>query len=260
MNKYWDTADHLEHPGGMQVIGSTLAVSWEDLSNGHPAEVRFYNVSDPTDVTEMSRLVLDGSRGEQDQTTSSSRSTGVAIHRLHDLRYLMFVSGSSSGADGWFYISNNTRLDATTQWQYVHYWSWQSSAALNTSSRTADWGYWQNFQFISDCTTNDLYLAAMGSVGNSGLDRVRSRARLYKLINRPGDASKFDFTRVASKNPDLHNTGSLLGIFFPVSMRFGATLFVRDNGNLVGYATSRNQEPPNASPFRANTLWIDQLD
>ena len=219
----------LNHFGGMQAIGTVLAVAVEDNADpppapSRPAEVRFFDVSAPGAVSEIMRLRLDGSRGEPNQSETHSRATAVAVSRLRDGRYLIFVGGRSHSADGWFYVTDSPALNASTRWRFIQYWTSETSAGA------VRWHLFDNLTFLNECETGDIFLFGMGENGSDVMS-------LYKLGNAGDGTVDFDWLSDA----EFDATGCD-GLNPGVSMRWGAGIYVTQSRTLAAYAVSRNVE------------------
>ncbi|NLY92554.1 MAG: hypothetical protein GXY23_00875 [Myxococcales bacterium] len=220
---------HGNHPGGMQVLGDVLAVAVE--CDGRrckgPARVLFYDVSDPASVkAPMTSIVLDGSQGEPRQLGRASKASSVALTKLVDGRFLVYVGGRHSGRYGHFYVSDGPRLDAGTRFDFVHYWS----ALKDDPERRIDpllgvctareggvckeWDRYENTTFVTECGTGRIYLVGMGERrGKVALHRLRARDRAL------------DFESVARKRVATSRTS------FGVSLRNGGGIRVRPDGS-----------------------------
>ncbi|MDY6861676.1 MAG: hypothetical protein SV062_01650 [Thermodesulfobacteriota bacterium] len=223
----------LNHAGGMQAVGSILAVSYENAgkpeSERPDAQVRFYDIVDPWNVKEINKLVLDGSRGEEKQ--EHTKSSAVAITKLEDGRYLLFVGGFNNSEDGWFYISSGTDI-ASSNWEYIQYWS------KDTSEYVSDkWDEFQSLNFFSKCDTGDIYLIGLGGKGICPIAGEDSITKLYKLVRGADD--QLDFQWIATKDFNATLCRGIGPVFSSISMRYGANIYVTSKGDLIAYASSR---------------------
>jgi hypothetical protein len=239
----------LNHAGGMQAVGSILAVSYENAgkpeSERPAAEVRFYDIVDPWNVTEVNRLVLNGSQGEEKQ--KHTKSSAVAITKLKDGRYLLFVGGFNNTEDGWFYISSGTDI-TSSDWTYIQYWSKDTSEFVNDK-----WDEFQSLNFFSECGTGDIYLIGLGGIGAYPILEEDSIAKLYKLVRRNDE--QLDFQWIATKNFSATLCLGISPVFSSISMRYGANIYATSNGNLVAYASSRTVR---GIPRNNNTVCFNQ--
>lgn len=222
--------DGLNHPGGMQVVGDTLAVSFEK-SGGQdvPSRVRFYGYEDPTaGADERSELVLNvGLPGISD--VLDSRTSGVAMTKLDDGRYFVFVGGDNHSQTGWFFVSSNTEINSETEWEMID--SWQEWSSAHASA----YYYYDNLAFITECT-GDIYLIALGT-STAGSTDTDGRADLFRLIVNQGGTG-FDFLPAGA--PKNLEEPSLGGLAVDPSVRFGGAAHVPEDGSAIYlYSTSR---------------------
>jgi hypothetical protein len=144
----------LDHAGGVQALGTTVAVAIECSGCKKPAEIRFYELGDGFEPVEINRLVLDG---EPNQVGSAAAS--VAVTRLGDGRYLMFVSGTGHGTnEGWFYVSDRPSIVPATKWNFLQTWH-----PPCTEKREGCWTGASGMTFLTDCSPlpgGNIYLVA----------------------------------------------------------------------------------------------------
>jgi hypothetical protein len=137
--------------------------------------------------------VLDGSRGEVNQNRAS---TTVAMTRLANGHYLLFVAGSDM-AFGWFYLSDRPYIAEDTNWVFVDFFTrskvdigvgsyrqWCTEMRGTSDIRPGviepfricpflegeepisdplDLSSPQNVGLVTECGTGDIYLFAMGN-------------------------------------------------------------------------------------------------
>jgi hypothetical protein len=157
--QYYYPTEGAKHPGGLQAFGHYLAVAVEapsspsfvdiyDFSAGFGAGARIQRVTLPPVSTQF----------------QPERSIGgVAVTRLKDGRYLMFVLGKDSSRKGWFYVSQGTHLPSV----------WDPFDNFNGYDTTpqSPFGWfrsYQNVSFVTDCASQDIYLLASGNEGYAG--------------------------------------------------------------------------------------------
>lgn len=146
----------LNHPGGLQAMGTTVAVAIECGGCDLPAEVRFLEFGDDFDAT----LVNAFSLGDDPLLSFPERSAAsVAVTRLRTGHYLMFVAAQDHGrAGGTFYISDRAALVSETVWHHVSSW-----VPPCTERRSGCWAGASNMTFLTDCGDLDggnLFLVA----------------------------------------------------------------------------------------------------
>ncbi len=146
--RYFHGQTESDHPGGIQVCGKTLAVPY---GNGTRAWVAFYDVSDPHNVREVSRLTLPG------QPTFHQ----VAFTRLSSGHYLVFA-GAQNDASGWFYQSTGTSPTHMGEWKQVSFWQ-QSQLAPSPGK----WRNYQSMNFLVDKKDGTIFLVGMGGDNRS---------------------------------------------------------------------------------------------
>ncbi|MFG2196065.1 hypothetical protein [Streptomyces sp. NPDC048639] len=130
----------LDHAGGMQALGSYLAVPYE--GDAASSEVRIYDVSDPSAPTLKSTLVRTGLKN----------SGNVGWTRLADGRYLLMVGGyDSTPLD--FYTSDEVTGP------YSHLSTWKGNFAA-----------YQSTNIVTECGTGSLFI--VGSYKNGGEDTL----------------------------------------------------------------------------------------
>jgi hypothetical protein len=219
---------HCDHPGGMQVLGDVLAVAVECSGRRckDPARVLFYDISDPSSTkAPITSLVLDGSRGEPRQHGRASKASSVALTKLVDGRFLVYVGGRHSGRYGHFYVSERSGLDEHTRFRFAHYWSAHKSdpdrafdpllgmCTARDDGVCQEWDRYENTSFVTECGTGRIYLVGMGE--------RRGKVVLHRLRAREGG---LDFETVSRKRVATSRTS--LG----VSLRNGGGIRVRPDG------------------------------
>jgi hypothetical protein len=220
---------HGNHPGGMQVLGDVLAVAVECSGRrcNEAARVLFYDISEPSRVdAPIASLLLDGSQGEPRQHGRQSKASSVALTKLVDGRFLVYVGGRHSGRYGHFYVSDRSTLDDRTQFRFAHYWSAHKAdpdrgfdPLFGTCTASDDgvcreWDRYENTTFVNECGTGRIYLVGMGE--------RRGKVVLYRLRAHDGG---LDFQTVSRKQVATARTS--LG----VSLRNGGGIRVRRDGS-----------------------------
>lgn len=103
--------------GGMQAVGDYLLVAAEGLEGRAPFVEFVRRSADAVDYQPPSRLTL---HGDLCETVLSNRFiTAAAMARLGTGRHLLFVLGKDEDQQGWFYLSDDSRLDASTAWRFL---------------------------------------------------------------------------------------------------------------------------------------------
>lgn len=137
------------HPGGMQAVGTLVAVPIRCEKNCDESSVQFYDFVDPARPVLVEELML----GDKDA------AHWVAFTRLKDDRHLVIVNrGDSAHNDVWV-TSTKGDLGAATRWdewdalQHVGAEKWNPKRAP------------QNVNLFYDCGPDgQLYLLTMGSI------------------------------------------------------------------------------------------------
>lgn len=220
------------HPGGMSSAGTFVAVAVEGEDS---AWIEFYDFSRGTgSEAALGSFTL----GNSDEVpTPSTAISGVALTRLSNEHYLLFVLGKDTSEDGWFYMSDSTELDENTEWEFVDY--------VDKSDSTGSFGRYQNAQFITECDSGDVYMLLSGndtmkfdasSYDFSFIDEGQNETLLFKLSTT---------TETIPETPRLQHSAVHLewmlggrfsvGNAFECSMRAAAAPFVDRDGNLILY-------------------------
>ncbi len=181
---YYYSIGYTDHPGGLQTIGGLAAVASEGSQftpTPYSPFIDFYDFRSPGSQTALiQRMFLDGSHGEPFADTQDSgflgQPSGVGITRLNDGHYLLFVLGKDSKRSGWFFVSKDASLTASTQWTYLAAVSWPND------------GEFQNANFITDCADGQIYLLMTNNTDYSApcafsdcLSAGTNQATLYKV-------------------------------------------------------------------------------
>lgn len=135
------------HAGGIQVLGTLLAVPYQEGGN---SEIVFYDVSNPAHPLPLSVL---------DTTPNAAGHAGaVGVVKLADGRFLaLLVNDTQVNA----YVSSTTGIDGATSWAHMGVWCAPSSnpiagvspqcvASANDPTGQA-WQSYQNFQLVTQC-------------------------------------------------------------------------------------------------------------
>jgi hypothetical protein len=201
----------------MQPLGTMLFVGTE-CSDGVQCngEVQVMDVRDPAHARIINVLEIDNSHGQLGQYRTGA--AGAAAVRLTDGRYLVFTRGSETNENGWFFVSDRPGITPDTHWNFVN--GWQRKADLPAGD---PWYPWENFSFITECGTGDIYFMGLGSIWN--------HVGLYRLTTTD---SKLGFKAVAEREL---NSSCLL-----TSARFGGGIHITPGGDFVTYVTDRH--PP----------------
>ena len=216
--KYFYPMTGTTHPGGLQTFGKNAAVAVTPTAG--KGWIEFYDFSTPGSSTAaIHRFYVNGDQGENPAPGGSL--SGVAVARLHDARYLMFVLGKDSNQIGWFYVSDTTSIVANTRWFYI------GSAKIAPA---------QSVQLITECETNDLYLLATNNARYSWPDT--NRYGNYSYLRKVG-YSNYTATLTKANDVDLpFNSGD--GDY--CTFRAGASSYVDPSGKLLMICHTRHAE------------------
>jgi hypothetical protein len=212
------------HPGGMQAFGQFLALASE--SETAPSFIDFYDFrGGPGAGRRLQRVLL----GSTPSFPVARVIGGVAVARLKDGRFLMFVLGQDKKMEGWFYVSNNSNLTSTTQWLPVSH------------VKGTDWTEYQNVSLVTECNSNRLYVVATGNPGYaSDVFTGADRGDLFRLSATA--AGGVAMTKVVSRT-FASDDGFC-------TFRAAATVHADKNGKLILYCHAHH----------ANTDIIDGPD
>ena len=225
MKALFSTKDN-EHPGGCQIIGQTLVVAHENGAAHLPAQswLSFYDVAQPTKITEVNRFYMDGSDANETSfpLIAKGQATCVAITRLQNEHYLLFaLDGRRSlrRKKGWFFLSTHTDL-ATTDWEYRQLWQQQE-----TLPNGDVWRAYESLHLLADCKNGQLYLCCFnGSKTNNAID-------VFELTFSP--KGKIVLQKVLEKTVNTRSGGA--------SFRAGATFHITPDQQLVLYTVEKDE-------------------
>ncbi len=238
---YYHPVNRSDHPGGLQMIGQTLALAVSCAKakgcRGR-AFVQFDDLSHPAASETLLQRVPLFLQGEPHR---ARHATSVAVAKLRDGSYLMFVQGKDNKNEGWFYRSDRDQIGPDTQWQFIDYFrggpSWD--------------GRYQSTSLLTDCDSGKLYLLGTGNpsygptvkprltpalVGEllsmfvrGGVQRGVELLHLFELGERGGHIA---MKRVyeAGWRPDGHGF---------CTFRAAASAYVTPDGGLALYCTTR---------------------
>lgn len=147
----------LDHAGGLQAIGRHVVMASDCDKHdkcGPFGWMHVFNLSDPLSPNAFVQAMRIGDRGEAGRIDTV---TSAAMAKLETGQFLLFVLGKDSAHEGWFYVSEGTRLAPDTNWVYAGHWQRPLGGAYE----------FQNTQLVTECGSGDLYL--IGS-GNSDYD------------------------------------------------------------------------------------------
>jgi hypothetical protein len=208
------------HPGGLQASGRYVAIASE-APTGQTSFIDFFNFGTPGSSSAfLQRFLLSGNQAEA--VVPARVISGVALTKLKDSRYLIFVLGKDSDRNGWLYVSDSTTLSSSTFWSYLDY----VSAADSSFSGT--FRPYQNVSFITECGTGDVYLVATNNNDFQGpVDSGQDYADLFKVTWTPSE-SAVKLTLMSARNMHEGSGGYC-------TFRAAANIHVDKNGKLILY-------------------------
>ncbi len=160
------------HAGGMQLVGDTLAVPFENPSAGLDGYVAFYDLAAPTKPKFRHALRI----------KSTDRHLGAAgMVRLQDGTYLLVVVNDAWSRTLLFYRSSARRLGADPGFSRIG--AWKLSGASKAGWVDSWWGRYQSINLIADAK-GALYMVATGNNFVAGVGQ--DWADLYRLKVTPG--------------------------------------------------------------------------
>ena len=161
------------HPGGMQAFGHYLAIAAEP-----PSGTSFVDIYDFSGGFGAGVLLQRVSLFSTGFPVAPERViTAVAVTRLKDGRYLMFVLGKDGAHRGWFFVSRDPSLPST--WDPFDYFDGNNDATPGSFHE------YQNVTFLTDCATADIYMVATGNTGLGLFSAGSNYADLFKLDSDP---------------------------------------------------------------------------
>ncbi len=146
------------HPGGIQLVGNLLFVPYKARET-HQGYIDIWNVAVPSRAKLLQTVPLPHWRNDQKRTGALY----VAATRLANGKFLMLVNRGDKGQMSLF-MSNTDRISAGTAWKKISdpdfsaFSDWYAGACkVGFGEKMA----YQNANFVTDCSTGDLYLLAM---------------------------------------------------------------------------------------------------
>ena len=226
----------LDHPGGLWAAGNVVAVAVEcTCCDIHANEVIFYE-ADGYDLTEVNRLVMDGSQGEPNQNRRDHASA-VTFVRLRGGRYLTVVSGKFH--EMFFYVSNTEELRPGTTWQYLGLWEPDCVETGDEIHPVASscYGGVSGLAAFAQCDGTIFIAAMQGETDNAPGGIVRSWVSIMELEQ---DHVWGEIELVQRDYRYLWGENHIFGE--GESMRWGSTLQVNDDGTITGLVTERDHD------------------
>lgn len=230
----------VDHPGGMQMLGTTLALAASCAEAPGCDGRSFVELHDLRTPGASATLVLRHRLFRQGEPHRHKHASAVAIARLADDRHLMYVHGKDDRPEGWFYRSLSPGLTSGTRWRFVEHFL--GAARFGR-------GY-QNVAMLTECGTRELYLLGTGNprygepvTARSPLGFVHGLASLFSSgrasrgrevldlfrLERLGGALRAEHVHAARFEPDRSGY---------CSFRAGASVHVTPEGGIALYCTA----------------------
>jgi len=237
---YYYPVGGVDHPGGLQMLGTTLVIAAscaEAPGCDGRAFVELHDLRTPgATSTLVGRLPL----FRQGEPFVHKHASAVAVARLADGHHLMYVHGKDDGAEGWFYRSNTVGITSDTRWRFVEHF---------TGDRGFD-GRYQNVALVTECGSGDLYLVATGNPRfgapvrtRTPLGFARGLAELFAEGRMSRGREMLDLFRLVQTQDAVHAELVHRARFAPdrdgyCSFRAGAGVHVTPDGRIALYCTA----------------------
>jgi hypothetical protein len=218
-----DPDSGFNHAGGIQALGSLLAVPNENHTTDDPSlpveartQIRFFDLSEPTSPTLLGILGRDVLR--------SNEAGAVALARLQNNRILMAVGRTESFILD-FYVSEPNDL---TAWSHFDTW-WRSEAHTALPDHDTDFGDYQGINFVTRCSDGALFIVGTHRdgdwFGNDWVDLWQVELNVNSSV----------LTKVAERHVDCDGHCNLDA---------GGGVYVTPNGQLLVYGTEHAANGP----------------
>lgn len=212
-------AEGWDHAGGIQALGSLLAVPNENHSVPWQTQIDFFNMSEsgePTFVGVLGTNVL-----------QSEEAGAVALARLQNDRILMAVGRTESFMLD-FYISGPNSI---AQWSHVDTF-WRSNAHTALPDGDTDFGDYQGINFVTRCSDGAIFLVGTHRDGDTfGNDWVD----LWQVEFDGNNSNDSWLTKVAARHVDCDGN---------CNMDAGGGVYVTPDGQLLVYGTEHAANGP----------------
>ncbi len=218
ITRYYYPISGTDHPGGLQMIGKVMAITAScDTGEacGRRVFVDFYDLVNPGDARNIGHLELNGAQREPNQP---SHATSVAVAKLRNGHYLLFVHGKDNRYEGWFYLSGGDRTTLSSNWQFFRYWQATGEGIVPAGAFN---GKYQNTAMLTECGTGNPEFMGPLDEGHAIMDLFR--------IEVVGDMLRL--RRVGHRIMDSGDGGYC-------SFRAGAMPHVTPSGGLALYCTA----------------------
>jgi len=234
----------LNHPGGAQAHGNTVAVAAEHQGSFTPGDDPYaavYFLHFPPGNSMGGEIVnwlgLDGSQGEPFQA-DQSRASSAAFVKMESGYFLVAVSGADHGRQGiWFYESSDTTINYYTEWYYVGFWDppprpeCPSGVTGEGNIDAGCFGGASGMALVADCG-GGIYLITMHGSSQTGNDEWQWNQVWRIAQTATGEPDLIfrywqrDFTgTIQTNNP---------------AFRWAGGAYVVEDGNLAVFNTSRS--------------------
>ncbi|MEZ4287653.1 MAG: hypothetical protein R3A47_05815 [Polyangiales bacterium] len=231
-----DVRDTLNHPGGTQAHGNIVAIAMEEQGNPFPSAAVYFVAVAQNDSAQsggeiVNRLIMDGSRGEPLQAERKCAASAGFV-KVSDGRFMVAVAGADNGKQGiWFYISDQTTLDANTTWQFISFW--EPTCFGDDPNTECYYGAGGGLNLVTDCSGQVYLLAMNGSYLQVGGDHSTMQAYALNLTST-GEIEM-------QKRTTWLRTG--LDGLNQATFRWGGSVYTSRDGTVVAMAAKRNNGP-----------------
>jgi hypothetical protein len=234
-----------DHSGGIQSVGSFLAVGLEE---GSHSRVAFWYVADPQHPRRVGTL---------SHATGLEGAGTVSIARLRDGRYLLIVGGTNANTLDFYVSRGGTSLQTP---RFDHTATWKESQLVGGDR---EFGNYQNLGLVADAGGR-LFL--IGTHRNEAGGFGKDFADLFRLEGSPHSPR---IRKVASRHLFCGFPGGA-----QCDLDAAGGVYVTPSGRLLLYGTEHDNDGPGGSvkaeefrpaPHRAsctdiNDAWVELYD
>jgi len=220
----------LDHPGGIQSLGTMVVVAIEDSNNELPAEVRFYELGTGFVPSHVQTLRLDGRYGSPAPIT---RASAVAAVQLGTGHFLVYVAGGDHGRNGGAFFLSDTidSVRPSTNWSYVSSWTPRC-----TDARDGCFGGAGNMTLVVGCDDprgDNVWLVA-GHGEHHAFGSSENFITVSKVTFSSDDGIGVD--PIAVLQPETSSDGGP----YDISYRWAGNFFITPQGRLMSDVSARN--------------------
>ncbi len=214
------------HQGGMQAVGSVLAVPLEESATGDLARVLFYDLSNPAQpvLLPTSRAAMTGEAGT------------ASVARLADGRFLLII-GRADANNLEFYLSTTSDLRSPTN-DFTRLDTWNEAELRSVLSNDSEFANYQNLNLVAQCD-GALFLVGTHLNFSTGQDWVDAHR-----LTAEGD--NFILTKVAKRHLTCSypSPGYDSGTNRHCNLDAAGGVYVDPHGQLFVYGTEHDNDGP----------------